>query len=105
MHSPVRSRCTFRFARPSPRPWCATRHPTEAAPETYLIGFGDERSNKQIVQLVLELIGQDRHGYDHVSDLPGHDLRYAYDTTKIRTELGAQPVYGDFRVGLAATID
>ncbi|HEX3492496.1 MAG TPA: dTDP-glucose 4,6-dehydratase [Streptosporangiaceae bacterium] len=72
--------------------------------ETYLIGSGDERSNKQIVRLILELMGQDPGAYDHVPDRPGHDLRYATDTTKIRTELGWQPAYGDLRAGLAATI-
>jgi dTDP-glucose 4,6-dehydratase len=73
--------------------------------ETYLIGSGDERSNRQIVRLILELMGQDPGAYDHVPDRPGHDLRYATDTTKIRTELGWRPAYGDLRAGLAATID
>jgi dTDP-glucose 4,6-dehydratase len=73
--------------------------------ETYLIGSGDERSNKQIMQLILELMEQDPGAYDHVPDRPGHDLRYSNDTTKIRTELGWLPRYGDFRAGLAATID
>jgi len=73
--------------------------------ETYLIGSGDERGNQQIVRLILELMGQDPGAYDHVPDRPGHDLRYSTDTTKIRTELGWQPAYGDFRAGLAATID
>jgi dTDP-glucose 4,6-dehydratase len=73
--------------------------------ETYLIGSGDERSNKQIMQVILELTGQDPTAYDHVPDRPGHDLRYSNDSTKIRTELGWQPVYGDFRAGLGATID
>ncbi|MGH3151157.1 MAG: dTDP-glucose 4,6-dehydratase [Streptosporangiaceae bacterium] len=73
--------------------------------ETYLIGSGDERSNKQIMQLILELMGQDPEAYDPVPDRPGHDLRYSNDSTKIRTELGWQPRYGDFRAGLAATID
>ncbi|MEV6846597.1 dTDP-glucose 4,6-dehydratase [Actinoplanes sp. NPDC051411] len=72
--------------------------------ETYLIGSGDERNNKQIVELVLELMGQPPGAYEHVPDRPGHDLRYANDTTKIRTELGWRPAYDDFRAGLAATI-
>ena len=73
--------------------------------EIYLIGSGDERSNEQIMQHILELMGQDPGAYDHVQDRPGHDLRYSNDTTKIRTELGWLPRYGDFRAGLAATID
>jgi dTDP-glucose 4,6-dehydratase len=73
--------------------------------ETYLIGSGDERNNLQIVQLILELMGQAPDAFDHVPDRPGHDLRYSNNSTKIRTELGWQPRYGDFQAGLAATID
>jgi dTDP-glucose 4,6-dehydratase len=73
--------------------------------ETYLIGSGDERSNQQIVRLILELMGQDPDAFDLVADRPGHDLRYSNDSSKIRAELGWQPRYGDFRAGLAATID
>lgn len=75
------------------------------AGESYLIGSGDERSNAQILALVLELMEEAADAYDHVPDRPGHDLRYSNDSTKIRTELGWEPRYGDFRSGLAATID
>ncbi|MGH3630321.1 MAG: GDP-mannose 4,6-dehydratase, partial [Sciscionella sp.] len=73
--------------------------------ETYLIGSGEERGNKQIMELLLELMGQPADAYELVPDRPGHDLRYSNDFTKIRTELGWQPVYGDFGEGLAETID
>src|SRR4051794_8982625 len=73
--------------------------------ETYLIGSGGERSKKEILTLVLELMGEDPDAYDHVADRPGHDLRYANDSTKIRSELGWEPVHSGFRSGLAATID
>jgi dTDP-glucose 4,6-dehydratase len=56
--------------------------------ETYLIGSGDERSNRDILALILELMDQPDDAFDHVSDRPGHDLRYSNDSTKIRTELG-----------------
>jgi dTDP-glucose 4,6-dehydratase len=72
--------------------------------QTYLIGTGDERSSAQIIALVLELMGQPADAFDRVPDRPGHDLRYANDSTRLRTELGWQPRYGDFREGLAATI-
>jgi dTDP-glucose 4,6-dehydratase len=72
--------------------------------QTYLIGTGDERSNAEIMALVLELMGQPAGAFDHVPDRPGHDLRYANDSTRIRAQLGWQPRYGDFREGLAATI-
>jgi dTDP-glucose 4,6-dehydratase len=35
----------------------------------------------------------------------GHDLRYAIDSTKLRTELGCRPRYSDFASGLTATIE
>jgi dTDP-glucose 4,6-dehydratase len=73
--------------------------------ETYLIGSGDERSNREILALILDLMDADPDAFEHVTDRPGHDLRYANDSTKIRAELGWQPRYSDFRAGLAATID
>lgn len=73
--------------------------------ETYLIGSGDERSNRQIIEAILAAMDQPADAFDFVPDRPGHDLRYSNDSAKIRTELGWVPVYGDFREGLAATID
>ncbi|MFT3798438.1 dTDP-glucose 4,6-dehydratase [Microbacterium sp.] len=73
--------------------------------ETYLIGADGEKDNKTVVELILTLMGQDADAYDHVTDRAGHDLRYAIDSTKLRTELGWQPQYRDFEAGLAATID
>lgn len=73
--------------------------------ETYLIGADGEKNNKDVVELILSLMGQPRDAYDHVVDRAGHDLRYAIDSTRLRTELGWAPAYGDFAEGLAATID
>ncbi len=73
--------------------------------ETYLIGSGDERSNRQIIEAILAAMDQPADAFDFVPDRPGHDLRYSNDSAKIRAELGWVPVYGDFREGLAATIE
>ncbi|BCT76761.1 dTDP-glucose 4,6-dehydratase [Sinomonas cyclohexanicum] len=72
--------------------------------QTYLIGADGEKDNKSVVELILSEMGQPADAYDHVVDRPGHDLRYAIDSTKLRTELGWRPQYGDFEAGLAATI-
>lgn len=73
--------------------------------ETYLIGADGEKNNKEVIELILELMGQPRDAYDHVNDRPGHDLRYAIDASKLRDELGWRPKYTNFREGLQATID
>lgn len=72
---------------------------------TYLIGADGERDNKSVVEQILELMGKNSTDYDHVNDRPGHDLRYAIDASKLRSELGWKPVYTDFKQGLADTID
>jgi dTDP-glucose 4,6-dehydratase len=73
--------------------------------ETYLIGADGEKNNKDVVEQILVAMGQPADAYDHVTDRAGHDLRYAIDSTRLRTELGWQPQFQDFEAGLAATID
>lgn len=73
--------------------------------ETYMIGANGEKNNKELFELILELMGKPKDWYDHVNDRPGHDMRYAIDATKLRTELGWEPKYTNFRDGLEATIN
>jgi dTDP-glucose 4,6-dehydratase len=73
--------------------------------ETYLIGADGERSNREVVELILGALGEPADAFDLVNDRPGHDLRYAIDSSKLRTELGWRPRFADFAEGLAATVD
>ncbi|MDJ0312306.1 dTDP-glucose 4,6-dehydratase [Arthrobacter sp. H35-D1] len=72
--------------------------------ETYLIGADGERNNKDVIEAILVGMGRPADAYDHVTDRPGHDLRYAIDSSKLRTELGWTPSKADFAAGLAETI-
>ncbi len=73
--------------------------------ETYLIGADGELDNKTVVEMILEAMGQPRDAYDHVSDRPGHDMRYAIDSSKLRDELGWEPRFRDFAAGLGNTVE
>ncbi|WP_427018621.1 dTDP-glucose 4,6-dehydratase [Pseudarthrobacter sp. P1] len=72
--------------------------------QTYLIGADGEKNNKDVVELILTHMGQPGDAYDHVVDRPGHDMRYAIDSGKLRTELGWRPAFADFGAGLEDTI-
>ena len=72
--------------------------------ETYLIGADGEMNNKDVLEMLLELMGQSKDAYDYVKDRAGYDLRYAIDSTQLRDELGWTPQFTDFRDGLADTI-
>jgi dTDP-glucose 4,6-dehydratase len=72
--------------------------------QTYLIGADGEKNNLDVVTTLLGIFGRDADDFDHVTDRPGHDRRYAIDSTKLRTELGWAPQFGDFESGLADTV-
>ena len=72
--------------------------------ETYLIGADGEKNNKEVVELILKHMGQAPDAYDHVVDRPGHDMRYAIDSTKLRQELGWEPRFSNFDAGIEDTI-
>jgi dTDP-glucose 4,6-dehydratase len=72
--------------------------------ETYNVGSGVERSIEEIADLVLELTGKPQSLKTIVPDRPGHDRRYLLDSSKLRSELGWQPVI-DFETGLRATVE
>lgn len=88
--------------------------------EKYNIGGANERTNLQVVDTICAVLeeifpaernealgGRGISRYSElktfVTDRPGHDRRYAIDSTKIRTELGWQPAY-DFESGIRSTV-
>ncbi|WP_297317150.1 dTDP-glucose 4,6-dehydratase [Bifidobacterium indicum] len=73
--------------------------------ETYLIGADGERDNITVLRDILRVMGKDENDFDHVKDRPGHDRRYAIDSSKLRRELGWTPAHTDFESGLRETID
>ena len=72
--------------------------------ETYLIGADGEKGNIDVLRAILRAMGRDEDDFDWVRDRPGHDRRYAIDSTKLRRELGWTPSRTDFDAGLAETI-
>ena len=72
--------------------------------QTYLIGADGERDNLTVLRAILEAMGKDADDFDWVKDRPGHDRRYAIDSTKLQAELGWRPAHTDFAEGLKATI-
>ena len=72
--------------------------------ETYLIGADGEKNNIDVLRAILTEMGKDADDFDWVKDRPGHDRRYAIDSTKLRRELGWQPKHTNFDEGLRDTI-
>lgn len=72
--------------------------------ETYLIGADGEKNNIDVLRAILKEMGKSEDDFDWVKDRPGHDRRYAIDSSKLRRELGWQPKHTNFDEGLAATI-
>ena len=70
--------------------------------EIYNIGGNNQRPNIEIVRLILEVTGADNSLVKHVEDRPGHDRRYALDSTKL-LNMGWSRAH-DFETGIRDTI-
>jgi len=80
--------------------------------ETYNIGGNNEKTNMEVVHTICdslaELISENKYSpfrglITHVDDRPGHDLRYAIDATKIKNDLGWEPIE-TFESGIKKTL-
>lgn len=81
--------------------------------ETYNVGGNAERENIAVVTTICALLdarqpladGRSRESLiSYVKDRPGHDRRYAIDSSKLQNELGWQPTH-TFESGIAQTVD
>lgn len=71
--------------------------------EIYNIGGNNERSNLEVVKTIIKELGKSEKLITFVKDRPGHDLRYAIDSSKIKNELGWKPKIA-FEEGIEKTI-
>ncbi len=69
----------------------------------YNIGGENERTNMEIVKLILKILGKPETLIKYVKDRPGHDRRYAIDSSQNKRELGFTPKT-DFAQGMEETV-
>lgn len=72
--------------------------------EVYNLGGHSERTNLEVVKTILKQLNKSEDLIEYVTDRPGHDLRYAIDSTKTEKELGWNRTY-TFENGIKETID
>ena len=73
--------------------------------QTYLIGADGEQNNREIIRILLEVMDKPADWFEHVNDRPGHDMRYAIDSSKLRAETDWRPQYADLHDGLRQTVE
>jgi len=71
--------------------------------EIYNIGGDNEKSNLEITEGILRVLGKDESMIEYVRDRPGHDWRYSLDSSKLRS-MGWKPEF-DFEAALQATVE
>ena len=72
--------------------------------EVYNLGGHSERTNLEVVKTILKQLGKSEDLIEFVTDRPGHDLRYAIDSTKSERELGWKLTH-TFEDGIKDTVD
>ena len=74
-----------------------------AAGQIYNVGGRSERTNLQVVGMILRELGRPEDSIEFVTDRAGHDMRYAIDSSKIEQELGWRQEH-DFEQGIKETV-
>ncbi|MGE6597814.1 dTDP-glucose 4,6-dehydratase [Bacillus proteolyticus] len=72
--------------------------------EVYNIGGNNEKTNVNVVEQVINLLGKTKKDIEFVTDRLGHDRRYAIDAQKMKNEFGWEPKY-TFEQGLKETVE
>lgn len=72
--------------------------------EVYNVGGHNERTNLEVVKIILDRLGKSQDLIEYVTDRKGHDMRYAIDPSKIHKQLGWLPKT-NFEDGIKLTID
>lgn len=72
--------------------------------EVYNIGGNNEKTNVDVVEQIITLLGKTKKDIAYVTDRLGHDRRYAIDAQKVKNELGWEPQY-TFEQGLEETVE
>lgn len=72
--------------------------------KTYLLGAGNERSNLQVVQTLLAIMGKPVDWIEFVRDRPGHDKKYSLDASETKSELGWRPDEATFEKKLCEVV-
>lgn len=73
--------------------------------DTYCVGsMTQDVNNLEVVKKILSIMGKGEEEIEFVKDRPGHDRRYAIDWSKIKNELGWEPMH-DFETWLTKTIE
>jgi len=72
--------------------------------DIFNISSSDFRSNIEVTKLLLGILNKPEEQIEYVADRPGHDFRYAIDSSKIRHTMSWQPLV-EFEKGLRATVE
>jgi len=72
--------------------------------EVYNVGAHEEHTNLEITKKMIEILGFSKDRIEFVKDRPGHDTRYAIDSSRLQNELGWKPEV-NFEEGFKETIE